>query len=238
MRSAPLPSRSTVVSSMIPIEAETGRRSSSSVARHDAGVQVGQKARLFENEPRAALDVLDRRLAAELAQLLLGDLVPKLGLVPEREERLTAPRCGAGASDCQHLVHAHESPLPAPRRTREGAVAAHIAAERGQRNEDLRRVRDERPASQPASLGEQFFEWSGEKVGGGGHVLREHTSMRRPRIRLTHGATKGDEMKFLFLIHGDADGEAALTPDERRSIVGEHIAYASDAARAQRVCAR
>jgi hypothetical protein len=34
-------------------------------------------------------------------------------------------------------------------------------------------------------------------------------------------------MRFLFLIHGDADGEAALTPDERRAIVGEHVAYAS-----------
>jgi len=34
-------------------------------------------------------------------------------------------------------------------------------------------------------------------------------------------------MRFLFLIHGDRDAEAAVTPDERRAIVGEHIAYAS-----------
>jgi hypothetical protein len=34
-------------------------------------------------------------------------------------------------------------------------------------------------------------------------------------------------MRFLFLIHGDRDAEAAMTPDERRAIVGEHIAYAS-----------
>jgi hypothetical protein len=33
-------------------------------------------------------------------------------------------------------------------------------------------------------------------------------------------------MRFLFLIHGDAEGEAAMTPDERRAVVGEHIAYA------------
>ena len=32
-------------------------------------------------------------------------------------------------------------------------------------------------------------------------------------------------MRFLFLIHGDAEAEAAMTPDERRAIVGEHIAY-------------
>jgi hypothetical protein len=34
-------------------------------------------------------------------------------------------------------------------------------------------------------------------------------------------------MRFLFLIHGDEQGEAALTPDERRAIVEEHIAYAA-----------
>ena len=33
-------------------------------------------------------------------------------------------------------------------------------------------------------------------------------------------------MRFLFLIHGDAAAEAALTPAERRAIVGEHLRYA------------
>ncbi len=32
-------------------------------------------------------------------------------------------------------------------------------------------------------------------------------------------------MKFLFLIHGDEAAEAAMTSEERRAIVGEHIAY-------------
>jgi hypothetical protein len=32
-------------------------------------------------------------------------------------------------------------------------------------------------------------------------------------------------MRFLFLIHGDSEAEAALTPAERRAIVDEHIAY-------------
>jgi len=32
-------------------------------------------------------------------------------------------------------------------------------------------------------------------------------------------------MRFLFLIHGDAEAEAALTPAERRAIVDEHMAY-------------
>jgi hypothetical protein len=33
-------------------------------------------------------------------------------------------------------------------------------------------------------------------------------------------------MKFLFLIHGDGDAEAALTRDERMAIVKEHMEYA------------
>ena len=32
-------------------------------------------------------------------------------------------------------------------------------------------------------------------------------------------------MRFLFLIHGDSDAEAALTPDARRAIVAEHRSY-------------
>ena len=34
-------------------------------------------------------------------------------------------------------------------------------------------------------------------------------------------------MRFLFLIHGDADADAALSADERHVIVGEHLAYGS-----------
>ena len=34
-------------------------------------------------------------------------------------------------------------------------------------------------------------------------------------------------MRFLFLIHGDTEAEAAMSPDERHAIVGEHIAYAA-----------
>jgi hypothetical protein len=33
-------------------------------------------------------------------------------------------------------------------------------------------------------------------------------------------------MRFLFLIHGDGEAEAPMTSEERRTIVGEHMAYA------------
>jgi hypothetical protein len=32
-------------------------------------------------------------------------------------------------------------------------------------------------------------------------------------------------MRFLFLIHGDSEAEAAMTADERRAIVAEHMRY-------------
>jgi len=34
-------------------------------------------------------------------------------------------------------------------------------------------------------------------------------------------------MRFLFLIHGDASADAALSAEERRAIVDEHLAYGS-----------
>jgi hypothetical protein len=33
------------------------------------------------------------------------------------------------------------------------------------------------------------------------------------------------QMRFLLLIHGDREAEAGLTPDQRRAIVGEHVAF-------------
>ncbi len=33
-------------------------------------------------------------------------------------------------------------------------------------------------------------------------------------------------MKFPFLIHGEEEAEAALSPDDRRAIVSEHMAFA------------
>ena len=127
-------------------------------ARHHAGVEVRQEPGLLEHEPRAALQVLERRLAAERAQLLARDLVAQLGLVAEREERLATAGGRAGARDREHLLLRHERALAAARRPRERAVAADVAAERRQRDEDLRRVGDERAGSQPARLGEQLLE--------------------------------------------------------------------------------
>jgi hypothetical protein len=42
--------------------------------------------------------------------------------------------------------------------------------------------------------------------------------------RLAAERSKGATMKYLLLLYGDADGEAALTDDERRAIVEAHLA--------------
>ena len=121
------------------------------LARHDPGVQVRQEAGLVEHEPGAAREVLERRLAAELAQLAARDLVAELRLVAEREERLAAARRRARARDREHLVLSTERALSAPRRPRERAVAADVAAQSRQRDEDLRRVGDERAPAAAAA---------------------------------------------------------------------------------------
>ena len=89
-------------------------------------------------------EVLDRRLAAERGELLAGDAVAPLRLVAEREQRLAAAGRGARARDLEHLVRRQVRPLAAARRPRERAVVADVPAELRQRDEDLRRVGDDR----------------------------------------------------------------------------------------------
>src|SRR5581483_3859542 len=115
--------------------------------RQDPGIDVRQEAGLVHDEPRAAREVLERRLATERRELLARDAVAKLRLVPQREQRLAAAGRGAGAGDCEHLFLRHVRPLASLRRARERAVAADVAAELRQRNEDLRRVGDETPVA-------------------------------------------------------------------------------------------
>src|SRR6185503_5315237 len=100
------------------------------VAGHHAGVQMRQQTRLLEHPPRAAPEVLERRLAAELGELLARDPIARLRAVAEGEERLGAARLRARPRDGQHLVLGEVRALAAPRRPRKGAVAADVAAER------------------------------------------------------------------------------------------------------------
>ena len=158
-------SRSETVSSMIPIDADTGRSSSSSRPAHHARVQVRQQPGLVEHAAGAVREVLDRRREAELRELLARDAVAQLRLVAEREQRLRAAGGCSGAGDLEHLVDRQERALTAARRSRERAVAADIAAQRRQRDEDLGRVRDEAPAAQRPRLGHEVGKGRAEDLG-------------------------------------------------------------------------
>src|SRR5881397_1084975 len=102
-----------------------------------------EQSSLVEDEARRAGEVLERRLAPELAQLLACGAVAQLGLVAEREERLGAAGRRPGAGDLEHLVDGQVGALATPGRPRERAVVADVAAELREWHEDLRRVRDE-----------------------------------------------------------------------------------------------
>ena len=72
-----------------------------------------------------------------------GQLAPSLGkaqfrLVAQGEQRFGAAGGGAGAGHFQHLVRRHVGALTGAR-AREGAVVAQVAAQLGQRQEDLGR---------------------------------------------------------------------------------------------------
>ncbi len=137
------------------------------LARHHAGVQVRQETGLVEHASCAPREVLERGPAPEEAELLARDAVAGLRPVAEREERLGAAGARPGPCDREHLVLAEVRPLPATWRPRERAVAAHVPAERRQRDEDLRRVRDPRAGAgrtQAPGLGHEVVERGGEKL--------------------------------------------------------------------------
>ena len=122
---------------MIPIDAETGRSATRSSRLITPGLRCGSSPVSSSTSFRDPCQVLERRLAIKSRELGPRDLVAELGLVAEREERLGASHCRAGAGDREHLVFAQERSLAATRRTREGAIAADVPAERRQRDEDL-----------------------------------------------------------------------------------------------------
>jgi hypothetical protein len=101
---------------------------------------------------------LDRRLAIRGGELIPRDAVAPLGLVAEREQGLPAAGRRSGAGDLQHLVGREVRSLAPSRRMGERAVVADVPAQLRQRDEDLRRVGDDRTAAQAPGLGEQLFE--------------------------------------------------------------------------------
>ncbi len=107
------------------------------LARHDAGIGVRQQAGLAQHEAAHGREILDRGLVAERRQRLTRRGVAQLGLIAQGEQRLGAARRGAGAGNGEDLVRREIGRLASLRPLRESAVVADVAAEVGQRNEDL-----------------------------------------------------------------------------------------------------
>ncbi len=138
-------SRSAVVSSIIPIEAATGRRAPRSrAASSTPGLRCGRSAVSSSTARAAAARYSSVEAIAERGELLARRAVAQLGLVAEREEGLAAAGLLARAREREHLVDRQVGPLAAARRPRERAVVADVAAELRQRDEDLRAVGHER----------------------------------------------------------------------------------------------
>ena len=104
-------SRSDTVSSMIPIDAETGRNSSSSSRLITPGLRCGSIPVSSRTRPaqcaRYSIVVAKPSSASSVA----SDPIAQLGLVAEREQRLGAAGGGPGARDLEHLVDGAEGTL-------------------------------------------------------------------------------------------------------------------------------
>ena len=129
--------------------------------RQCARVGVGEQPGLVEHEPGNVREVADRGVVSVGAQPLGRVGIARLGVLSEGEQRLVATELGAAARDVEHGFRGEVRRVEAGRRLGERAVAAAVAAQHRQRDEDLRRERDaraERGVAPARRLGEEVVE--------------------------------------------------------------------------------
>src|SRR4051794_8858577 len=102
-----------------------------------------QETGFLQHQRRHRREIRQCRLVPELGELVAGSAIAQFRLVAEGEQRLLAAGLGTGAGDLQYLLGGEEGRYAAAWWMREGAVVAHIAAQLGQRYEDLARIGDE-----------------------------------------------------------------------------------------------
>ena len=110
------------------------------VAIHRTGVAVGEQTRLVENELRHGGDIVDGGVVAMTVEPVTGNRIAELRLFAEGKECLMATQLGALTGDRKNVVGLEVRRVETSGRLREGAVAALVATQHGQRNEHLRRV--------------------------------------------------------------------------------------------------
>ena len=103
-----------------------------------AGVRVGQEPGLVEHELCHVVQVVHRGVIAVGAQPVRRHFVAQLGPLAQGEEGLVAAGARTLPGDREDLVGRHVRLLEARGRLGERAVAALVAAQHGERDEDLR----------------------------------------------------------------------------------------------------
>ena len=142
------------------------------VGEEGARIGVGEQAGLLEYEPASVGEVVDRGGEAVVVQPGPGQGIAQLGPLAQGEERLVAPRLPTGAGDGPHLVGSEIGRRQARRGLGEGAVAAAVTAEHGERDEDLGRIGDATPVGLVAHAPGQRHEldqWHLQEIGVGKH---------------------------------------------------------------------
>ena len=108
----------------------------------DARVEMRQQAGLFQHADRHGPHVGQGVVVAARVQPLPRLVPAVLGAVAQREQGFLAAQRGALTGDGQHLAGLQVGAVQAVRDRRERAVPAAVAAQPGQRDEDLPRIRD------------------------------------------------------------------------------------------------
>ena len=108
------------------------------------GVGMRQQPRLGDDDLSACGEVVDGGRVPVLGEPPGGFLVPELGPLAQREQRLVTSDGSARPRDREDLVDREVRRTDPSRGSSERAVPARIATQVGQRDEHLRRVRDTR----------------------------------------------------------------------------------------------
>ena len=155
------------------------------VGEQRARVGVGEQPGLLQDEPAHLDEVVDRGRVAVGGEPVARHRVAELRPLAQREERLMATRLAPGPGDGEDLLGGEIRRVQAGRRLGEGAVAAAVAAQHGERDEDLGGEGDppavRAVAHRPGQHG-QIFERRVEEVGVGEHQ-RQSRGLRRGPAR-------------------------------------------------------
>ena len=112
------------------------------VGRHHAGIEMRQEPGLLEHQRCHGGEVVQRGGVAELVEGAARCGVTQFRLVAEGEQGFVAAGALSRARDREHVIGGEIGGFGLPRRLREGAVVATVAAKLGEWNEHLARIGD------------------------------------------------------------------------------------------------